>query len=270
MMKMNSKKILLPVAAVLVNLSLISSVWAYAGIDTLLEAKKKAEGFKDEAAAKGICLRIDEISNKMNERMDQKGEQIEKRIEERKENMEKNRGERDDNLTEFRNNADEWREDSYNILESKAITDEQKKAVKKFKETVEAAVETRRDAIDAAIDAFRSGVDQAIVDHLENVDGVVNTYRNTVRTALEKAKSDCDNEVDSKTVRTNLHASLKAAGSQLKEDKTGVTKFSATMQSLIDAKKAAFEKAITDFKTAMKAAVAELKKSLPESDNATE
>lgn len=262
-MKMNSKKLLFLLLCAAAIFSVGANALAFGGIDTLLNAKKKAEGFKEDAAAKGICLRIDEILSKINERMDQREEQIEKRIQNKIQEVEKNRGERDESLVEFRENADEWREESYEKLEAKAKTDEQKAVVEEFKKTIEAAVDARRVAIDAAIDTFRNGVDGAWADHQSSIGGAANTYRETVRTTFEKAKSDCEGGVDAQTVRANLHTSLQAARGQLKEDKTGVTKMRDLMHDLIEAKKTAFEKAISDFKAAVQAAVAELKKSFP-------
>lgn len=264
-MKTNSKKILFLVAAIVAGLTLSASVYAFGAIDTLLNAKKKAEGFKEDAVSRGICLRVDEILSKINERMDQREEQIEARIQNRIQEAEENRGERDENLVEFRENADEWREESYEKLEAKAKTDEQKAAVEEFKKAIEAAVKARRAAIDAAIETFRGGVDDAWADHKSSIKGAANTYREAVRTAFEKAKSDCESGVDEKTIRANLHTSLQAARSQLREDKTGVTKLRDLMHTLIETKKTAFEKAIADFKAAVQAAVAELKKSFPES-----
>lgn len=265
MTKMNSKKIISIAVAIAMSMSISGSALAFGSIDTLMQAKEKAEGFKEDAAAKGICLRIDEILPKTNERMSQKEEEINVRVQERSQNVEKNREQRDEYLTKFRTEADQWREDSYEKLESKAATDEQKAAVEKFKEVIETAIKTRRDAIDAAIDTFRDGVDAASADHKSSTGEVMNTYRNSVRTAFENAKSDCESGVDLKTIRANLHISLQAAKGQLKEDRAGAIKFRDSMQSLISAKKSAFEKAISDFKAAIKAAVAELKKSFPES-----
>lgn len=265
MIPMNFKKLLIFTLALTLNLSVAGSVLAFGGIDTLLNAKKKAEGFKEDAASRGICLRVDEILSKINERMDQRGEQIEERIQNKIQEAEKNRGERNENLVEFRENADEWREESYEKLEAKAKTNEQKAAVEEFKKAIETAVDARRAAIDAAIDTFRDGVDGAWANHQSSIEGATNTYREAVRTAFEKAKSDCEDGVDAQTVRANLHTSLQAARGQLKEDRAGVAKLRDEMKNLIAARRAAFEKAISDFKTALETARKELKESFPES-----
>lgn len=264
-MKTNSKKLLFFLLCVTAIFSVGASASAFGAIDTLLNAKKKAEGFKEDAASRGICLRVDELSSKIEERMSQKEEQIEARIQNKLQEAEKNRGERDESLAEFRKNADEWREESYEKLEARAKTDEQKAAVEEFKKAIEAAVDVRRAAIDAAIDTFRGGVDEAWADHQSSIEGATNTYREAVRTAFEKAKSDCEEGVDAGTIRANLHTSLQAARGQLKEDKTGVTKLRDLMHDLIEAKRTAFEKAISDFKAAVEVAKKDLKESFPES-----
>ncbi len=265
MMKMNSKKILSLILSLAISLSLTGDVLAFGGVNTLLDAKRKAEGFKEDVATKGICLRIDELSEKIDGGINQKEEKIEVMIEERLQNKEINRNNRDEKLIEFRSKADEWREANYKKLEAKAVNDEQKEAVEKFKETIETAVNVRRGVIDLTIDTFRDGVDRAIADHKTSVEEVKSAYRESVKAAFEKAKSDCDAGVSATTVRTNLKTSLQAARGQLKEDKAGAAKFSESMKTLIAAKKAAFEKAIADFKAEVQTAVAELKKSFPES-----
>lgn len=265
MIPTNSKKLLFSLLCAAALFSISANVLAFGGIDTLLNAKKKAEGSNENAASKGICLKIDEILSKINERMEQREDQIKERIQNRIQEAEKNRGQRDENLIEFRENADEWREESYEKLEARAETDEQEAAVEEFKEAIEAAVDARRAAIDAAIDAFRGGVDGAWADHQSSIEGAANTCREAVKTAFEKAKSDCEDGIDAKTVRANLHASLQTARNQLKEDKTGVAKMRDLMDDLVEAKKTAFEKAVSDFKAAVQAAIAELKKSFPES-----
>jgi hypothetical protein len=266
MIQMNSKKLAAFILISAVGVSIAGSVFAYAGVGALLEAKKRAEGFKQDAAAKGICLRIDEISSKTKENVSQKEEGINARIQNKLQEMDQNREKRDNELAEFRTNADEWRDKNYQLLEGKATTDEQKQAVEKFKTAVETAVKIRRESIDTAIDNFRDGVDKARTDHKSSLEGAMNSYQNAVQTAFEKAKNDCENGVDEKTVRTTLRTSLESSKGQLREDKAGVTKFRDTMKVLIDAKKTAFEKAISDFKTAMKAATGDLKKAFPGSD----
>jgi hypothetical protein len=264
MMRTNSKKILSLVLAVGFNLSVMNSVFAVGAIDSLLNAKNRAEGFKKQAEVKGICLGIDEISSGLDEGITNKNQQIESWIQNRLETMEKNRTGRDEKLTEFRINADEWRDKSWKKLEAKAETDEQKEAVRKFKEAMEEAVKARRDAIDSSIDAFRDGVDKAKNDHQEDIQKVANLYGNTVKAAFEKARLDCENGVDEKEVRTNLRTSLQAARGQLREDRAGVTKFRDAIHALVSAKKTAFEKAISDFKTAVQEAKKELQKSWPQ------
>lgn len=267
---MNSKKFIALALSLAIGLSVAGNVFAFGAIDTLLEARKKAEGFKEGAAGKGICLQMEELSSNISGRMDEKESRIESKIQEKLQNLEKNRERRDGELAKFRNEADQWREENYNILESKAETSGQKQAVEDFKTAVEASVKARRAAIDAAIDAFRGGVDQAIAGRKSAIEEAAKTYRSSVRTAFEKAKTDCENGVLSTQVRADLHISLKAARGKFLEDRKGADKLQTATKSLITAKKQAFEKAISDFKTAVETAVAELKKTFPESDNATE
>ncbi len=266
MMKMNYKKIVILFPVIILGLIIIKEALAFGSVNTLMDAREKARGFKEEAAGRVICLKIDDMIGKSEEKLNQKNNQLENQIQERINSLKKNREKRDENLFNFRLKADQWRERSYEKLENKAQTLEQKTAVEEFKKTVEEAIKVRREAIDEAIDTFRDGVDQAQTNHQTAISEIRNTYRHKVQMAFQKAKEDCDKGVNEQTVRANLRTNLALAKSELKEDKAGVLKFRDDMKNLIAAKKAAFEKAITDFKSSMQRAIAELKKAFPEGE----
>ena len=264
MTNMNYKKITTLSLAVVFGLAAAGSVLAVGATDALMKARDKAQGAKNEAAAKGICLRIDDMIDKNETQLDQKNSRIENRVQEKTRSLEQNRDKRDENLSGFRLKADQWREESYAKLEEQAETEEQKAAVEEFEKAVEEAVKARREAMDAAIDAFRSAVTRAQADHQAAISETKSAYRNRVQTAFQKAKEDCENGVSEQTIRANLRTNLAAGKNQLKEEKTGAPTFRDDLKDLIAAKKSAFEKAIADFKAAMQAAVAELKKAFPE------
>jgi hypothetical protein len=88
-----------------------------------------------------------------------------------------------------------------------------------------------------------------------------------VKAAVEKAKTDCQNGVDPVSVRATLKDSIQAARTKFQTDKNSAPKVGGNIQTLIEARKQAFEKAMADFKAAMEKARTDLKKAFPADTN---
>lgn len=151
----------------------------------------------------------------------------------------------------------------YEKLLSHATADEQKAAVEKFQSTVEAIVVARRAAVDAAIAIYRSGMDKLISDRKASMDAALVTYKAAIKAAEQKAATDCVAGIDPVTVRMNLKNAAGTARAAYKSERETLTKISDQVQTLGDARKAAFEKALNDLKIALEAAKNELKAVFP-------
>lgn len=266
-MKMNSKFL----AGSLVVLGVVMfSGFALAepgNVKTSVENKNKGqekrEQIRTELQAK-FCEKISESSSKFTARFDEKTEKVRTRVDARLGNWDEKRSERDAKLAEIRTMRDENFEEHFKKLEERAQIEEQKKAVTDFETTVRKAVEVRRSAIDTAIKAFRTAADNLIGNRKNGLSDAAKTYQASVEAAFAKAKSDCSGEKDPKTVRSELHASIQAARTKFNSDRQGVDKVGSQMQSLINTRQQAMEKAKADFKAAMEKARTELKKVFPE------
>jgi len=162
------------------------------------------------------------------------------------------------NKTEVRAKWDANRADHFAKLQELAQTDAQKQVILKFKQTVSAAIAAHRAAIDAANRTFEDAVKQANLSRKTSLDSAVTTFKNAVKAVYEKAQADCAAGTDTKTVRTNLKTALQSARDTLNASRQSI-EAAKSMQSLIDAHKAAIKKANDDFKAAVAKALADFK-----------
>ena len=196
--------------------------------------------------------KVIELENKLVAKRGEQGDKIKK-------NYAKN----EDALAEKRTEQNDKRLVGYEKLSGHAITDEQKAAVEKFQSTIEAAVIARRAAVDAAIVIYRSGLDKLITDRKAGMDAALATYKASLTAAAEKAATDCAAGIDPATARTNFKSSIETARVKYKSDREALAKIGEQVKTLGDTRKAAFEKALGDFKVALEAAKNELKAVFP-------
>ena len=222
------------------------------------ENKESRQANRQEASCERITIASQNHVQKFDERKSKFGEIFGDKMTV----FEDRRDDHDAKLNDSREKQDERRAEMYMKLEALAKTDAQKAAVETFKETVEKAVDNRREAINEAIDAFRKDVDTLVASKKTTVNGSVDVFQSSVKAAFEKAKTDCANGTDPKTVRETLAKSLQDARAQLQENRKSFESVNASVPALATAKKTAIEKARQDFKTTMEKARADLKAAL--------
>ena len=225
--------------------------------------QEKKEAVKAEIQAK-FCERISELAEKVGQRFSQKREQLQNRNQERQDSWEDAKSQRDAKLADFRSKRDANLEDHLKRLEERATTEEQKKTANEFQKTVRAAIEARRSAIDGAISNFRAGVKNLHASRQTAVNGEVEDFINAQKAAFEKSQAECEKGISPASARQAAHTALKAARTGFSAEKQNREKTRTRMEALIQTRKAAFEKAITDFKSAMEKAKIQFKKSFPE------
>lgn len=210
-----------------------------------------------------FCANVDKMTQLETRMIDNEGK-IEQKREEQKKKIDDRWVERNTKRENNRNKWDENRDEFFAKLEGKATTDAQKQALLTFKEATTAAIAAHRMAIDSAIEAFRKGVEQAIASKKTNVDALVNAYRVEVQAAITKAKADCAlTNPDAVAIRVAFQSRVKAAKEKFITDKKDIDKINDSLESLIDAKKQAVEKANNDFKAAIEKARNDLKAAFP-------
>jgi|GEM_PF-1546869 hypothetical protein len=210
-----------------------------------------------------FCANVDKMTQLETKMIDNE-DKIEQKREEQKKKIDDRWVERNTKRENNRNKWDENRDEFFAKLEGKATTDAQKQALLAFKEATTAAITARRATIDSAIEAFRKGVEQAIASKKTSVDTLVSAFRAEIQAAITKAKADCAlTNPDAVAIRVAFQNRVKAAKEKFITDKKDVDKISDSLQSLIDAKKQAVEKANSDFKAAIEKARNDLKAVFP-------
>ena len=223
-----------------------------------------AQNANDNQKGKAFCTTISNLASKYDQKVANRETKLEEKRTEITDKISSRWTKRDEKLAEKRAKWNTNREEHFAKLEEKAVTDEQKQAFLIFKQAVTSAIAARRAAIDKAIDDFRQGVEQAKIDRKSAVDALGNTFRNSIQAAFEKAKTDCDSEVDPATIRTNFRAEVKAAKEKFESDRKEMEKLQTSMEVLINTRKEAIKKAVDDFKAAMEKAKADFKAAFPE------
>jgi hypothetical protein len=170
---------------------------------------------------------------------------------------------RDARLIEVRSVVDGKRAEVVNKLLGKTTTDAQSQAVLAFQTAVQAAVTAKRSAIDQARKEFQAGVDNAIAARKVAIDTAIKTFSDEVAAAESKSKTDCAARgADAAKIRETFRASIEASRTKMKEAVQAAEKIGVTAASLNETRKAAFEKAESDFRAAMDKARSDLKASL--------
>jgi len=225
------------------NLSLIFSLAIIALVfGCVLPAAASTEG------AKGVCANINNLADKIGQRLVDSGEKIEKKKAERDSALAERHGNWDKKLADLRANWSEKHDKQLSKLEKRATTTTEKEAINTFKTTMTAALAARKAAIDKAISDFRAGLKEKLSARQNALDAAITAYKSAKEAAFAKAKADCSANIDSKVVLSTLKGSLKAAQDKFKADRQAIEKLGPDVKQLTAAKKEAIAKAVSDFK----------------------
>jgi hypothetical protein len=257
MMKMNFRKI--GILAVLAIILLSGRAQAVSNDENGNRKEGKVPEVKKEVPLK-FCENLGKYIQKMETLTERIRQEISQKREARLANWEENTAERDEKLSQKRNLRDENFEKHFAGLEEKARTEEQKKAAKKFQEAMEKAIAARRSAIDDAIENFRTAVAALHKDRKTSIDAETEEFINTQKTAIEKARSECAQNSNQASVRQAVKNSLALAKKNFSQSKQNAEKIRTQMETLIQTRKSAIEKANSDFKAAIEKAKTEFKK----------
>lgn len=219
---------------------------------------------KDASSNKQICRQAGNVNSSFSKRFTAQLGKLKSARNNRFGTLNQRWEKRDSLLTDERRRQDQNRATQFAHLEELAKTDEQKQAVKIFKDAIAAAMKTRRDALDSAITAFRDAFKKAIDDRNTAIDSAVSVYKTAVADAFAKAKTDCANSLEGKDVKTALRDALKTARDTFAADRGSVEKINTSLQDLNIARNEAIKKAWDDFDAARQAAKQELAKAFPQ------
>ncbi len=228
------------------------------------ERVDRAEAKRAARIKNRVCVRLDKMTERLENVIKKRKSFIDNRFNERISELQKRRNSKDEAVKERRAERDRYREKYYEELEKRAQTDEQKKAVEKFKETIENAVKKRRTTIDQAVEDMRKGIDDAIAQRKTVVDNAANSFNNDELSALNKTKNSCNENTNNEewksminVVRENIRMHRDDYKQQLKQAK----KVGDVARELAKTKRETIMNAIEEFKTTVKSAQEELRKS---------
>jgi len=131
----------------------------------------------------------------------------------------------------------------------RAKTPEQKAAAEKFASTMRDAIVKRRAAIESAVTIYQNDAKAVIDARQSSVANYRAEFLAAVKVALEKAKTSCNNGVDSKVVKEQLRIDLKTARNNFKEKMKTLEKDVVKLKDLRDKAREAVKNARADFQT---------------------
>ena len=220
-----------------------------------------AEGIQTSNA--GFCAALDRVGSKVDISIGERELRLAAARKDREAKLNEHFAERDMMRTA---NDDTWtneREAWSTKLASLASTSAQESAVQKFITAIDVADKLRKAAVDLAISTYRTGVDKESADRQALVNGAISTFKTDTSAALMKARNDCaSSSADQEAIRAAYVSAMRIAREKLPKTVKLLENRADVLKPLAEARNAAVEKAINDFKNAVVKAKLELKKSL--------
>jgi len=175
-----------------------------------------------------------------------------------------------DKIDEKRNRADEKQNLAKKKIDNNLIafgqkfmavasTSIEKTAISDFETAIHQAIEARRLAVQTALDTFRQGIDASVKARKTGFETARTTFETTVKTAIEKARTDCANNVEVGGIRSALQDSIRVARTKLNAEIKAVDKVGSALKTLTTAKLAAIKKAQSDYQLAKNKALTAFK-----------
>lgn len=149
----------------------------------------------------------------------------------------------------------------YNVLLTKAKTDEQRQAVNDFKIVVEQAIQTRRDAIKLAQKNYQDGIDALYQSRKQTIDSLLISFKTSTDKALREARTNCARDISGKTIETQLkqnveqaHAVIKTKRDSMKQINTDLAKLAQARTEAVQKAEAIFQNTIQEVQNKLKQA----------------
>jgi hypothetical protein len=198
-----------------------------------------------------FCERFAETAGNMTKRM----ADVRSRFEQRKESFGNPVADRritsDENLNRARSDQDSRRLDWYAGLDERVTTDEEREAVEKFRETVDAAVETRREAVDAAVETFRDGVDALLAERRAAAESIADGFEKEIDEAVAVMKARCESGDDPETLRNAFQETLGSVKERVHADRESIADADEQIAALSEVRDAAITAASETFQDAL-------------------
>ncbi len=227
----------------------------------------KKEDIKKTSTVNKFCQAIttqtERIKNRFTERINQRNQKrtatetkIEQKRATRLAKINQNREQRKVKLAEV------WKK-----LETKAQTDEQKTAVKKFEQSIQTAIDTKNTAMAKIVTDYRVAVKNEFQKRRSEIDAQITSYKNSSFSIVDQITTDCSNGKNAKEIRENYRNTIKEARTKFQTSGKTFNTLKDDLATLRENKKSEAQVVRETFKKSLEDAKAELRTSLSHSSS---
>lgn len=215
------------------------------------------------SAASNLCSRIDDVTATISKAVSDREVKHSADFNKGTDQTLKSETATDAKLDAARTKADTDLSAAIDSLSNKAKNDQELQAINDFKTAVQNSLSARRTAVDTAVSSYRDGYTALLAARNASSTAAYDDFRSSVDVVLSQAKTDCQSEVSTNTVRTNLVQSLQAAETALKNFQSGEPKFLPLLQALEKSRKDSVNKAFSDYASSVAKAKTALLSAFP-------
>lgn len=178
------------------------------------------------------------FGGRLEAKMDQKAEQKDDKRAEKDLKIETKRLGIDLKLGERKEKQEDKRDDRMERADSRAQTDDEKRALAEVQSKIQLAVDTKNGEFAKLMEDYRSSMDKIRAEHRTEIDTAIAQSKVEIDTAITKAKTDCSAGVPSETVKANFQASIKAIHEKFKTDRSTISASTSNqLKAAIEARK---------------------------------
>jgi len=219
--------------------------------------------------AKNFCTNFSSLSDKYKQNIDNQIAKLQEKMNNEAQKIQANRQTFDNGLENNRAKWEKNRQGIYDKLSNKAVTDAQKQALAVFKTAIEAAATARENAIDAARTAYRQGVDQLVSQRKTEILQNFDNFKSALQSTTQQILNSCSSGITSPAyIRQIYQQNMNAARTARVTALQGIDKIGPKIKELAQIRNAAVQQAMRTYKSALGAAIANLKTAFGET-NAT-
>jgi len=211
-----------------------------------------------------VCVRFDPVVATIAAEADKRLEADKKNRPQQDATRQQIRTKLDTGVSDIRDQWDSAKGSYYAKLQSRAVTDGQKEAVKKFIAVVDSAVTKRRSDIDQARKSYRDNIDRLMHDRRTNADTGLIVFNDSIKTIVTDIHDKClKNPDDLLLLKDQLQGQLRIIQKTYQIDIKG-DDLTKTLSDLADERQNAIKKIDNNFKATEEAARLKLREVLGE------
>ncbi|MCK5592140.1 MAG: hypothetical protein KAI72_09315 [Candidatus Pacebacteria bacterium] len=202
-----------------------------------------------------VTERIENRFKNMEEMINEKRERIQERVENRHEEQKQSR-------EKLRERVQEQREEPFAEMREQAETKEQQEAVETYITTVTNAYELHDSNATAVLNESRNA-DKLTLQYYTVISDALSEYETTILEAVEKAKKDCENDVDIKDIRDELREINNQARNTYRETKgNSADSIKDEIQTIVDGARGELEQSRNTLRNSLQKAQEALRNAL--------